>query len=99
MIHRQFEYRRKLVWAALFLIVFFSTASSMMRKERENKNMDVENACTQTDKYEFSVFPFLALTKTLTNQTARKHHYTRIYNGQLFLNRQIPVTLGKPQNY
>lgn len=59
MIHKQFEYQRKLVWAALFLIVFFSTASSMIHKKQSNKNSTNETARSESGSYEFSVINFL----------------------------------------
>lgn len=59
MIHKQFEYRRKLIWAVLFLIVFFSTASSMMKKEKGGQKNDAENVCPKRGNYGFSVIAFL----------------------------------------
>lgn len=59
MIHKQFEYRRKLVWAALFLIIFFSTASSAMKEDRVKENNDIENVCPERGNYGFSVIVFL----------------------------------------
>jgi len=59
MIHKQFEYRRKLVWAALFLIIVFSGASSMIRQRQINNNTNNETAHSETGSYEFSVINFL----------------------------------------
>ena len=59
MIHKQFDYKSKLVWAALFLILFFSTASSVIKQRQANKKGDIESASIQTVGYEFSVINFL----------------------------------------
>ncbi|MEO6734022.1 MAG: hypothetical protein ABIN01_22560 [Ferruginibacter sp.] len=57
MIHKQFEYGRKLSWATLFLIVFFSTASSMIKKKPANKNIDTENVSLEALPGKLSILP------------------------------------------
>jgi hypothetical protein len=59
MIHKQFEYKRKLAWAAVFLIVFFSTASSVIKQKQTNESISNETAGNQTGSYEFLMINFL----------------------------------------